>query len=73
MLRQFQEEIQKLKDQLQASEGSEGGTALNKKIIEVQKIVTIPNKEKMEQIERQIQQQKLEMRSKMESERKKVE
>ena len=51
MLRQFQEEIQKLRSQLSNGASGDVTDGINQKIKEVTRVVTIPNKQKVQELE----------------------
>eukprot|EP00828_Plagiopyla_frontata_P021557 TRINITY_DN2814_c0_g1_i4.p1 TRINITY_DN2814_c0_g1~~TRINITY_DN2814_c0_g1_i4.p1 ORF type:complete len:650 (-),score=119.18 TRINITY_DN2814_c0_g1_i4:76-2025(-) len=70
MIREYQSEITKLKEQLQQKMGGYVGmTADGKKIIEVEKIIRIDDEEKMKEIEERMQQEKMMIEQDFEKER----
>ena len=75
ILRQFQEEIEKLKAQLE--QGIDGATGEviegDAKIIEIQKVIKVVNDQKLKSLEDKIQSEKTEIKKRIEMERKKIE
>lgn len=78
MLREFQDEIKRLKEQLNMAGGvrfDENGQAIEgeKKVVEVEKIVYVEDKEKMAKLEKRLAKEKLMFQKKHEEELKKLE
>ncbi|CAD8056087.1 unnamed protein product [Paramecium sonneborni] len=72
-IRQFQEEILKLKQQLEASiEGGGGGMMNPGQEVLVQKVVKVKNVDKIKEAENIIEREKEELRKKIEEERRKI-
>ena len=78
MIREFQEEIEKLKRDLEQFSGGkltfEGGQVgpNGQQIVEVEKYIHVENKERMKQMEDQLEKEKMEIKKKFEKERLKV-
>lgn len=78
MIREFQEEIERLKAELNQFSGGklnfDGATVGpdGQTIIEVEKYVHVENKERMKQMEDQLEQEKLNIKKKFEKERRKI-
>lgn len=78
MIREFQEEIERLKAELTQFSGGkmnfDGGMVGpdGQTIIEVEKYVHVENKERMKQMEDQLEQEKLNIKKKFEKERRKI-
>ena len=74
LLRQFQEEIEKLKAQLSDSVNQDSSiTTVEEKVLEKEKILKVVNPERMKHLENLFEQEKEEIRKKAELERKKIE
>lgn len=75
MLREFQEEITRLKEQLQMAGGgnfSADGTPGPGGVVEVEKVVHVADKKKMKKLEAKLEKEKQEIKEKAEAERKKI-
>lgn len=70
MIREYQAEITRLKEQLQMKMGGfVGMTADGKKIIEVERIIKIDDEEKMKEIEEKMQREREQIEKEFENER----
>ncbi|KAL4488914.1 hypothetical protein ABPG72_005701 [Tetrahymena utriculariae] len=73
MIRQFQEEIAKLKQQLASSVDKDGNIVMEAEVIQVEKVITINDDEKVKLLQQKLEQEKSEVEKKYQSEVKKIE